>query len=192
MGGTAPAATGPDWNRLYETAAGQEGHFTTGQAGEAGYCPQLLIKYLRNGRIIRVRRGIYRLVHFPAGEREDLVTVWLWTDRTGVFSHETALALHDLSDVMPANVHVTLPAAWRKRRLRVPKGLVLHFADVAKADRAWVGSVPVTAPARTLRDCAIGGVSPETMLKAIRDAATRGLVGRAEVAAIHLSRRGAA
>jgi predicted transcriptional regulator of viral defense system len=176
--------TGPDWNRLYEIAAAQEGHFTTVQAAEAGYYPQLLVKYLRNGRVARIRRGVYRLIHFPAGEHEDLVVIWLWTDRTGVFSHETALAQHDLSDVMPARVHVTLPDRWRKRRLRVPTGVVLHFANVAKADRAWVGSIPVTAPTRTLRDCAAGGVSPETMRKAFRDATSRGLVGRSEVAAL--------
>ena len=93
---------------------------------------------------------------------------------------------------MPAKVHVTLPEAWRRRRLRVPKGVVLHFADVAKTDRAWVGSIPVTAPARTLRDCAIGGVSPETMRKAIRDAVTRGLVARSELAALRRPAPGAA
>jgi predicted transcriptional regulator of viral defense system len=192
MSDATPAKTGPDWNRLYEIAAAQEGHFTTAQAAEAGYCPQLLVKYLRNQRVVRVRRGVYRLVHFPAGEHEDLVTIWLWTERTGVFSHETALALHELSDVMPAKVHVTLPAAWQVRRLRVPKGVVLHFADVPKMDRAWAGSVPVTAPARTLRDCASVGVSPETVRKAIRDAVARGLVVRTEVAAIRRSARGAA
>jgi predicted transcriptional regulator of viral defense system len=170
MSGTATAMTGPDWNRLYEIAAAQEGHFTTVQAAEAGYYPQLLVKYLRNGRVARIRRGVYRLIHFPAGEHEDLVV--------------TALAQHDLSDVMPARVHVTLPDRWRKRRLRVPTGVVLHFANVAKADRAWVGSIPVTAPTRTLRDCAAGGVSPETMRKAFRDATSRGLVGRSEVAAL--------
>jgi predicted transcriptional regulator of viral defense system len=184
MGGAAPAATGPDWNRLYEIAAGQEGHFTTAQAAEAGYCPQLLLKYLRNGRITRVRRGIYRLVHFPAGEHEDLVAVWLWTNRTGVFSHETALALHGLSDVMSAKVHLTLPESWSRRRLRVPKGVVLHFADVARADGAWAGSIPVTGPARTLQDCAVAAVPPETMRKAIRDAVARGLVTRSELAAV--------
>lgn len=47
---------GPRWSRLYETAAAQEGHFTTAQAAEAGYYPQLLTKYLENGRIVRVRR----------------------------------------------------------------------------------------------------------------------------------------
>ena len=29
--------------------------------------------------MLRVRRGIYRLVHFPAGEHEELVMVWLWS-----------------------------------------------------------------------------------------------------------------
>jgi predicted transcriptional regulator of viral defense system len=192
MDGTAPATTGPDWNRLYEIAAAQEGHFTTAQAAEAGYYPQLLVKYLRNQRVVRVRRGVYRLVHFPAGEHEDLVTIWLWTERSGVFSHETALALHGLSDAMPAKVHVTLPEVWMARRLRVPKGVVLHFADVPKADRAWAGSVPVTTPVRALRDCASAGVSPETVRKAVRDAVARGLVGRSEVAAIRRTARGAA
>jgi hypothetical protein len=51
----------PGWNRLYECAAAQEGHFTTAQAAEAGYSPQLLAKYLGNQRAMRIRRGIYRL-----------------------------------------------------------------------------------------------------------------------------------
>ena len=69
-------APGPDWNRLFETAATQEGYFTTSQADEVGYSPQLLAKYLQNGRVVRARRGIYRVVHFPPGEHEDLVTAW--------------------------------------------------------------------------------------------------------------------
>lgn len=168
----------PDWNRLYECAAAQEGHFTTAQAAEAGYSPQLLAKYLGNQRVMRIRRGIYRLVHFPAGEHEDLVVVWLWTERTGVFSHETALALHGLSDVLPARVHTTLPAGWTQRRLRVPRGVQLHFADVGDHERAWVGAVPVTAVARTLLDCAAGRVAPDLVRDALEAAVRRGLVVR--------------
>lgn len=89
---------GSRWNQLYACASAQEGLFSTRQAAEAGYSPQLLAKYLANGRVVRIRRGVYRLVHFPAGDHEDLVTVWLWSDRAGVFSHETALALHQLSE----------------------------------------------------------------------------------------------
>ena len=51
----------PTWNRLYEVASAQEGHFTTQQAAEAGYSPQLLRKHIQAGRIVRVRRGIYEL-----------------------------------------------------------------------------------------------------------------------------------
>jgi len=176
------ASTGrPDWNRLYETAAVQEGHFTTRQAAEAGYSPQLLIHYVRTGKALRVRRGIYRLVHFPAGKHEGLVAAWLWSELAGVVSHESALMLHELSDVLPARVHLTLPAAWRRRRFRVPPDVVLHHADVPPADRSWVGSVPITNPRRSLNDCANDGLSPEHLQLAARQALRRGLVTRHEL-----------
>ncbi len=168
----------PNWNQLYEIAATQEGHFTTAQAAEAGYYPQLLAKHLRNNRIHRVRRGVYRLVHFPNGEHEDLVVLWLWTERVGVFSHETALALHGLSDALPSRAHLTLPASWKSRRLRVPKGVALHFTDVGDHERTWAGTVQVTTVARTLFDCATARVAPDLVRDAFEEAAERGLVDR--------------
>ena len=144
----------PDWDQLFEIAAAQDGLFTTQQAAEAGYSPQLLAHHLGAWRMLRVRRGIYRLIHFPAGDHEELTAIWLWSEHAGVFSHQTALALHDLSDVLPSQVHLTLPAAWHKRRLRVPDGVVLHYGDVPESDRRWFGPVPATAPMRTLQDCA--------------------------------------
>lgn len=177
-------AESPSWDALFEVASEQEGLFTTAQAAEAGYSPQLLQKHLHGGRIQRVRRGVYRLVHFPPGEHEDLMAVWLWSESAGVFSHETALALHGLSDALPSRVHLTVPADWSRRRLRVPRGVVLHHGDVSKSDRAWVGSLPVTAPLRTLADSAAGGVAPDLVQQAKDQAVTRGLVTRADVAAI--------
>src|SRR5580704_5133912 len=144
----------PDWDRLFEIAAAQEGLFSTQQAAEAGYSPQLLLHHLSSGRALRVQRGIYRLVHFPAGDHEDLVSAWLWSQRAGIFSHQTALALHELSDAMPKQLHLTVPSAWQRRRLRVPRGLTLHYAEVPKEGRTWFGPVPVTSVQRTLNDCA--------------------------------------
>jgi predicted transcriptional regulator of viral defense system len=60
------SAAKPDWDRLFEVAAAQEGYFTTQQAAEAGYSSQLLLKHIRAGRVARVRRGIYRLVQKTA------------------------------------------------------------------------------------------------------------------------------
>ncbi|MCA9628807.1 MAG: type IV toxin-antitoxin system AbiEi family antitoxin domain-containing protein [Myxococcales bacterium] len=181
------ASETPEWDRLYEIAAAQEGMFTTQQAAEAGYSPQLLVHHIRGGRMVRVRRGIYRLVHFPAGEHEELVTLWLWSEQAGVLSHETALALHGLSDALPAQVHLTLPAAWKKRRFRVPEGVVLHHADVEPNERAWAGPVPITSVARTLNDLATSGLSPELLRQAAQQALRRGLTKRAELADVELA-----
>ncbi len=178
---TAGRAT-PSWDALFELASGQEGLFTTVQAADAGYSAQLLQKHLHAGRIRRVRRGVYRLVHFPPGDHEDLAAVWLWSDRVGVLSHETALSLHELSDVLPSRVHLTVPASWRVRRLRVPRGVVLHYGDVARDERTWVGPVPVTAPRRTLADCIAAGVAPNLVEQAIEQAGARGIIPRDAVA----------
>ena len=171
----------PNWDLLFETANAQEGYFTTRQAAEAGFSSQLLLKHIRAGRVTRTRRGIYRLVHFPAGEHEELVVAWLWSDRAGVVSHQTALSLHGLSDVLPAHVHLTLPRAWRSRRLRIPDGVVVHHADVPSNDRSWFGAVPTTNPRRTLNDCADEDLSPDLLRQAAQQAIRRGLVTRAEI-----------
>ncbi len=181
----------PNWDRLFEFAVGQEGHFTTKQAAEAGYSPQLLIKYLRNGRVTRVRRGVYRIVHFPAGEHEDLATLWLWSEMAGVFSHETALMLHNLSDALPRKVHLTLPANWAKRRLRVPKGVLLHHGDVPKRERVELGAIPVTNVRRTLLDCVAAQVSPEFIEAAVAQARARGLIDKDDMKALRARRRAA-
>ena len=152
------------------------------QAAEAGYSTHLLRKHILAGRVTRPQRGIYRLVHFPVGEHEELVTAWLWSDQAGVISHQTALSLHGLSDVLPAQVHLTLPAAWHRRRFRVPAGVVLHHADVAPEERSWFGPVPATSAGRTLSDCARSGLSPELLRQAAQQAFRRGLVTRRELA----------
>jgi predicted transcriptional regulator of viral defense system len=171
----------PDWNRLFEIAAAQEGLFTTKQAAEAGYSPQLLIHHVHAGKAVRVQRSIYRLVHFPAGEHEELVAAWLWTELTGVVSHQSALALHGLSDALPAHIHLTLPAAWRRRRFRVTPDIVLHHADVPVEDRTWFGAVPTTNPRRSLSDCAKDGLSPDLLRQAAQQAIRRGLVTKSEL-----------
>ncbi|MEM6961062.1 MAG: type IV toxin-antitoxin system AbiEi family antitoxin domain-containing protein [Myxococcota bacterium] len=167
------------WDDLYELAEGQSGHFSAQQADEIGFYPQRLQKYLLSKRIERVRRGIYRLTHFPPSEHEELVVYWLWTECAGVYSGETALNLHELSDALPAQQHLTLPESWASRRLRAPTGIVLHFADILDTDRSWVGPVPVTKPKRTVEDCIELHVQPDLVEQAIAQAKDRGLVTRA-------------
>lgn len=174
----------PDWDLLFEVALAQEGLFTAKQAAEVGYSPQLLVHHVQAGRVVRVRHGIYRLVHYPVGENEGLVVAWLWSGSVGVLSHETALALHGLSDVLPARVHMAVPTAWAKRRLRVPSGLVLHYADLPADARTWFGAVPTTTVTQTLNDCATAGLSPDLLGQAARQALRRGLVVRSDLGSV--------
>jgi predicted transcriptional regulator of viral defense system len=177
----ASTGSSPDWNKIYEIASGQAGYITNDQAAEAGYSLPLLQFYIRRGRLERVGRGILRLVHFPVGEHEDLVPLWLWSGRQGVFSHETALMLHNLSDALPAKRHMTVPSSWSKRRLRLPPGLVLHQADLPKAAIAWRGPIPITTPLRTVLDSAAAHVADDLVKQAVRQGIRRGLFERAEV-----------
>lgn len=182
-----PRVVDPSWDLLYEKASAQEGYFTTRQAAASGYSTQLLGKHVRARRILRVRRGIYRLVHFPAGENEDLVIAWLWSEQVGIVSHQAALALHGLSDALPSHVHLTLPAEWRARRLRIPDDIELHHDDVPPEARTWFGAVPITSVPRTLNDCAHSGLAPDLLRQAARQALRRGLARRDELAAVEES-----
>lgn len=171
----------PDWSRLYEIAEAQAGHFSSAQALELGFTKPLVSYHSSAGTFRRVGHGLYRLTRFPRAEMEELAILWLWSKRQGVFSHETALHLHQLSDVLPVYAHMTLPVAWSKRRIKVPPVLRLHFADIPESDRARSGPVPITSPARTISDCIEAHVSPDLVEQAIAQARARGLLIRDEL-----------
>lgn len=169
----------PHFDRLYQLASDQHGYFTTRQAAEVGYSPQALQKHLRAGRLRRVLHGIYRVAQYPPSESEQLVVVHLWAHGEGTFSHETALALHGLSDLLPATLQLTVPPDWRGRRLRLPPGIVLHIGALTDDDRAWFDAVRITPVARTLRDCLTAGVALDQLRLAWDQAIARGLLDSA-------------
>lgn len=174
-----------NYGRLFEVAAGQAGLFTTQQAAAVGYSPQLLAHHVKAGNLRRVQRGIYRLVHFPANEHEELFTAWLWSERVGVISHETALVLHGLAEgIAEARrdyIHLTLPDDWRRRRLRSPDGVILHFADLRSEDWTLVGTLPTTSAGRTITECLLA-IPSEQLQRTCDQALARGLASEKELA----------
>lgn len=83
-----------------------------------------------------------------------------------VISHVSALALHELLEVGPAKIHIILSPDLRLRRT-VPPQLVLHFALLAPDDVQVVEGVPVTTPARTIRDVHAAHLGPALVRRAI-------------------------
>jgi predicted transcriptional regulator of viral defense system len=173
--------------QLYEIAETQQGFFTTKQAKAAGFAENTHPYHVHAGNWIREHRGIYRLTSFPRGERPDLMLWSLWSRNRGeaaqgVYSHQTALSLHDLSDVMPAKLHMTVPRSFR-RNSEIPRVLVLHLADLLQGDIGVAHGVRVTKPMRTILDLLEGGeVAPAILRQALREGLRRGLIRRREIA----------
>jgi predicted transcriptional regulator of viral defense system len=172
--------------RLYETAQSQQGFFTTKQAIRGGLAEKTHSYHVKAGNWIRVHRGIYRLADFPPAERPDLMLWYLWSQNRreipeGTYSHETALSLHELSDIMPSKLHMTVPKKFR-RNSQIPEILVLRRADLNEGNVQAAHGVKVTRPLRTILDLLeTGRVDKRHIGQAIEEALRRGLISKQQI-----------
>jgi len=177
LGYHVPRMSDTAHDQLYQAAEQQAGYFTVRQAESAGIDRTTLRYHARpGGRFERVRRGLYRLRHFPSSPHEHVVAAWLPLKGTGaVVSHESALELYGLSDVIPSAVHVSVPRA--KRGVRPRSGVRIHTIEgqLGTEDLRTIDGVPVTSPERTLVDALEDGSPPEQIELAVRQAVDRGL-----------------
>jgi hypothetical protein len=90
-----------------------------------------------------------------------------------VLSHESALLLHGLSDVSPAQIHITVPNTHRVRR-HIPKHLRIHHADLLPEESEMLNGVPVTTPVRSIQDCSHEHLSSALIRQAIEDGRDNG------------------
>ncbi len=167
----------PDRNKLYELASQQAGYFSARQARESGFSGQLVSWHVHAGNFLRVRRGLYRLQRYPVSPQDHIIEAWLAAGPLAVVSHESALNLHGLSDVVPSAVHLVVPRSHRWVAGRVPPGVALHTTVRPLPSNAvtTVGAIRVTMPARSIVDAADAGTAPDQILVAIREALNQGL-----------------
>jgi len=184
-------STKPDHQRLFEIASEQGGYFTATQARSSGFSWALLTHHSKSGRFIRIRRGLYRLREYPSSSREDVLAAWLGADaNVAVVSHESALELHELSDVVPEAVHLSLPRSKRYRS--ATPGVAIHTTTrlFAPNDITVLNGIRVTSAARSIMDAAEIGTAPEQILAAVAQALQRGLATKQQILALG-RRRGA-
>ncbi|MBP9128461.1 MAG: hypothetical protein KBG07_06805 [Elusimicrobia bacterium] len=174
-------------DRLFAVASLQQGFFTSKQARAAGFVYSSHSYHVKRGNWVREHWGIYRLTRFAAADRPDLVLWSLWSrDRKkdvaqGVYSHQTALTLYELSDVMPSKLHMTVPRNFH-RGDKIPDVLVLHKAKLHQNDIDVRAGYQVTKPLRTLADLMDGGsLSKDHLNQSVTDALQRGLINRKEI-----------
>jgi predicted transcriptional regulator of viral defense system len=167
----------PDFNRLYKIAEAQAGYFTARQAHEVGYSRERLSDLSARDQFTRVQQGIYRLPHFPASRFEDLFVAHLRTGPNSVISHDSALAVYDLSDALPSEIHVIMPRTGSRRR----DGLRLHTNKIDVEEVTRREGLPITTPSRTIADVIANGLDRELVRQAMEDALRKGLTTRAQL-----------
>jgi len=148
----------------------QAGYFSASQARQVGYSYQAQKYHADHGNWTRVDRGIFRLPGWPLGPDDGYVLWHLWARGQAVVSHDTALVLHDLSDVDPVRVHLTVPPAFRAE----DESVVLHRHALADHDLEERQGFRVTSSLRTLLDVASTDLSQEHVAKAVAEALHRG------------------
>ncbi len=173
-----PAHPRPDHRFLFEIAADQGGYFTAAQAHEAGFSKNLIRYYVQRGkfRSLRPRGGVYRLRDFPSGPHEELWAALVAAGPEAVLSHESALRLHNLSDVSPRGIHLWIP--YEKRWLKpqsVARGVTLHVARarLQPNETTIVDGLRVTTTLRTLLDVTMRDMNPRQVVLAIKQALER-------------------
>ena len=103
-------STSPDIRGLEADAYQQSGYFTSAQAREHRVSRQLLDHHVKQERFERVRRGLYRVQGFPSSEHDDIREKWMAVGpEKAIVSHESALALLELSDNIPGEIHLLVP-----------------------------------------------------------------------------------
>jgi predicted transcriptional regulator of viral defense system len=162
---------------LYALAEGGAGYVTARAAADAGIARSTLSHHARpGGRLVHVARGLYRLREFPSSPHEHIIAGWLRTPPSAdaVVSHESALELDDLSDVIADDVHVTVPRAQRRKPI---EGVVVHptTIPVTKRQRRNVLGIPVTTVDRTIVDVLRSAGLTEQIEAAVAEALRRGL-----------------
>jgi predicted transcriptional regulator of viral defense system len=177
--------TKPSHGDLYRIAEAQAGYFSSRQARQAGFSYQLIRYHQETSQFLRVAHGTYRLAQFPASPLEDLFVAWLRCGPKSVISHESALAVHDLSDVIPSEIHVTVPRSASIRR----EGIRQHRNKLRSTEVTQRQGLPVTTVARTISDVAKAGLAEEHVGRAIQEALQRGLTTRKSLLA-EAKRRG--
>ena len=177
--------------RLFELASEQGGYFTAAQARACGFSKALLAHHAKSGRFLRVRQGLYRIREYPSSPREDVIAAWLATGREmTVVSHESALDILGLSDVVPEVVHLTVPRARRYRS--ASPGVAIHTTTrrLDKSDVVVRDGVRVTAPARSIIDAAQAGTAPEQIMAAVGQALDRGMATESKLLGVAKTRGG--
>jgi very-short-patch-repair endonuclease len=145
---------GSNDGRIRAVAERQRGCASRGQFLAAGVEFSAVKRRLRNGRLERIHRGVYRLPHTEELPLAAETGALLACGEGAVLSHHSAVTLWGLRPGTARPIHVTVPG---DRGCADPAGVVVHRSVIlTPADIRIRDGLPVTSPARAVLDVAPG------------------------------------
>ena len=113
---------------------------TNKEAEKLGYTRRNLSELTKRGQIERLRPGLYQL---KGKVIDDFVLISSNSNRI-IFSHQTALYLHDLSDRTPNVFHISVPQGYNASHIKNRyKDLQVHYV---KKDLYELGKTEIKSP----------------------------------------------
>lgn len=113
---------------------------TNKEAEELGYTRHNLSELTKSGQLERLRPGLYQL---KGKVIDDFVLISSNSIRI-IFSHQTALYLHDISDRTPNVFHISVPQGYNASHIKNRyKDLQVHYV---KKDLYELGKIEIKSP----------------------------------------------
>jgi predicted transcriptional regulator of viral defense system len=163
---------------LWEIAVDQYGYVTSKDARGLGINPVELGKLAARGQIEHVSYGVYRFAQLPIAPLDSYMLATLWANGHGVLSHDTALDLHDLCDINPSKLHITVPG--RRPERRGGELYVVHSGPLADDEVTWHEGIRIVTIAKAIEQGIGSGVSSHLLTQALLTARDRGATTAAE------------
>jgi hypothetical protein len=177
------------WQLAAEIARTQFGVISREQLIACGFSTSWIDRAVLDGRLIRVRRGIYALGHEPTDYRARLSSaVLLAGDDAHLFGHSAADLVRMLGN-RTGRIWVAGPNARRTHR----EGVEIRSLQVPESEIGYLRGIRATMPSRTIIDIAAANVS--LAAKAIEGAGNEGLLDVEDVlrlTEVHRGMRGVA
>jgi len=132
------------------------GILTSGEAKEAGVAYKTLQRMYQSGEIEKLEQGLY----MDPDQMEDEYFLAQYRCKKGIFSHETALYFHDLTDRTPFQMMLTIPSGYNTRLLKEKEkykffysSKKLHSIGEITMETPFGHQVHVYDKERTICDC---------------------------------------
>lgn len=164
---------------IYEIAADNYGIVTSAQAKEAGISDKEMCAISKRGRIYRIGHGVYRLTDYIPTPYDPYADAVALCGQDAYLYGESVLAMLELVPTNPTRLFVASPHRVRKK---LPSSI--RLARIRQGDEPVIyEGIRSQSVSAAIRACK-GVVMPGRLLQAADEARRKGILGRAEHAAL--------